>query len=58
MEDQAKGSGLDTGQTSASKIISTNGFCHGRKWKGFDMIPFIQLNKIIYLLVPDNGKTR
>lgn len=48
------------GQTSASKMHFTNGFL---PWKeaesaALDMIPFIQLNKIIYLLVPDNGKTR
>lgn len=55
MEDQAKGSGLDTaGQTSASKVhfpscsflTFTNGFL---PWKeaervGLDMIQFIQLN--------------
>lgn len=48
------------GQTFASKMHFTNGFL---PWKeaesaALDMIPFIQLNKIIYLLVPDNGKTR
>lgn len=45
---------------SISPLHFTNGFLPWKEAESvvLDMILFIQLNKIIYLLVPDNGKTR